>query len=60
MDFVKRMFTAIFSTEFLLKILIISAIFAVLQFVDRGIRIYINHDIGSHYGGIEIVLKDKR
>lgn len=60
MAFIRKILAELFSTEFLLKILIISAIFAVLKFVDSGIRITIYHYINNPYGGFEIVFKDKR
>lgn len=57
MGFIKRMFAAIFSTEFLIKILLIASILAVLDYLDRGLRISLTHNI---YGGFEVTVKEKR
>ena len=54
------MFAAIFSTEFLIKILLIASIFAVVNYLDRGLRISLDHTISSRYGGFEVTVKEKK
>ncbi len=50
-------FKALFSTQFLLKLLIIAGIYALLNFADHGVSVSISHYV---YGGLELTLKDKR
>jgi hypothetical protein len=61
MEWVKKFFAVTFSTEFLKKILLIAAIFAVFNYLDRGLRISIqlDHSISSGYGGFEVKVKVK-
>ena len=60
MVFLNRIFTALLSQAFLLKILTIAGIFSLLNFSINGV--HINHYVTSTYGPfqIEAVLKDKR
>jgi len=54
-NFIKDKFAALFSTQFLLKLLIIAGIYALLNFANNGIRLHINS-----YSGLDINIKDKR
>ena len=60
MDFISRIFAALFSQAFLLKLLTIAGIFTLLNLADSGIRLHIYVQHSAPYGGMEIILKDKR
>lgn len=53
METIKAVWAKIFSVEFLLKILIITAIFAILNFMSGGLQIRIYHQ-----GGVDIDLEN--
>ena len=54
MDKIKAFFKTIFSVNFLLKILLITAIILMLQFIERG-GIYVYHE---HRGDVDVSLKN--
>ena len=58
MAWLKRMFTAIFNTEFLKKILLIFSIFAVLDYLDNGLRIDLDLNVRNSYGAFEVEIKE--
>jgi hypothetical protein len=60
MEFIKKLFSVIFKTEFLKKILLITSILVLFNYLDKGLRIDIDNSISSGYGGIDINIKENK
>jgi hypothetical protein len=60
MAWIKKIFAAVFSTEFLKKILLLSAIFVLVDYLDTGVDIRIRHTISNSYGGFDINIRDNK
>ena len=60
MAWIKKFFAVVFSTEFLKKILLLSAILVLVNYLDKGVRI--NHTISNSYydRGFDINIKDNK
>jgi len=58
MENIKRLLKFAFSTEFLLKLLIISGILAILKIADGNFYVRIDHYHHSGYGGFEVKIKE--
>lgn len=58
MEQIKRIIKSVFSTEFLMKLLIIAGVIALLKISDGGFFIRIDHYHNSGYGGFDVNLKE--
>ncbi len=58
MEKIERLLKFAFSTDFLLKLLIIAGILAILKIADGNFYVRIDHYHNSGYGGFEVKIKE--